>query len=202
MPSVFGNLYLRGAEFIRFGVGDFAGAEAAFCQTFRHSEVVPSVEQALASVAALVPPRHRGAVRDALRAAADAADGQGALALLAEFQGSALGERYPAAVARWGEALARFEPIFGLHPQHRGLIRQADQTAMAVQERLDRAIKRHGPFDDSGSALEFVSAQLLRIEQRTDREREAALDALEAASLAARAASGRVGGAVAVPPLG
>lgn len=173
-PAVFGELHSRGAEFIRVGIGDFAGTEAEFLRTFRHAEVVESVERALASCVGAVPPRHRLAVSAGLRAAADAADLASGLVALGRFQSSGLGERYPEVLQQWREALARFEPIYSLHAPLRGLVRSADLRAAEVRGRLSRAILRHGPFPDSEAALGFVAATLLRIERQWDREREAA----------------------------
>ena len=200
MPAVFGELQARGAEFIRFGVGDFRGAEASFKRTYRHGEIVVSVEQAIESIAAQVPPRHRLDVSNQLRAAAEAESLEAALSELGRFQASSLGERYPEVVRHWGDALARFEPIYSLDEQLRGLIRLADRTAADVRGRLSRAILRHGPFSDSGAALDFVAISLVRAEQRLDRERAAAVAARKAGSKTSRRAV-PMAGAVGVPTL-
>lgn len=198
-PAVFSDLLARGVEFIRYGVGDLLGAEEAFCQTFRQAEVVPSIAQALESVAALVPPRHRGAVSDSLRAAAEAVDLGAARTALARFQRTGLGERYPTVVALCGEALARSEPFFALPAPLRQLVRSADRTALDVRERLTRAIHRHGPFIDPAAALDFVADRLLRAEHRLDRERAASWPAGEGLGPSRR--SGPMRGALGVPAL-
>jgi putative transposase len=200
MPSVFGELQARGAEFIRFGVGDLAGAEASFKRTYRHGEIVDSVEQALESVTARVPLRHRQDVSVHLRAAADAETVERGRSELAKFQGSSLGEKYPDVVQLWSDALARFEPIFSLNEQLRGLVRLADRTAADVRGRLNRAILRHGPFSDSGAALDFVALSLARAEQRLDRERAIAKAARESGKRALRGSAG-LAEAVGVPAL-
>lgn len=199
-PSVFGELQVRGAEFIRFGVGDFGGAESAFKETYRNGELIDSVEQLLESVVARVPRRHRLEVSNGLRAAAEAESLEAGRSELAGFQASRLGERYPEVVQRWREALARFEPIYSLNAQLRGLIRSADRTAADVRGRLARAIHRHGPFTDSAAALAFVAVTLARAEQRLDRERAAVVAAREAGVAASRRAAPK-SGAAGVPAL-
>jgi hypothetical protein len=169
LSTVFDDLHRRGVEFIRFGVGNLGDAAEAFCETFRLSQVVPSVEQELALVVAQVPMRHRGLVKDALRTAAEGPDLASAMTALAGFQRSVLGEKYPAVGRLWAVSLAGFQPIFELHPQHRALIRQADRTAMDVHEGVVRAVRRHGPFADEQAAFDFVCAALARAQQRLDR---------------------------------
>ncbi|MFG6432876.1 transposase [Pelomonas parva] len=198
--SVFGELKARGAEFIRLGVGNLAGEDASFKLAYCHGEIVDSVEQALEAVAARVPPRHRQEMLRCFRAAAEAETLELGRSELARFQGSGLGEKYPDVVQLWGDALARFEPIFSLNEQLRGLVRLADRTAADVRGRLNRAILQHGPFSDSGAALDFVALSLARAEQRLDRERGNA----EAARGVGRRASGAglsMSDAVGVPTL-
>lgn len=178
-PAVFGDLYLRGAEFIRFGVGDLAGTEAAFRQTYRHAKLAPSISQALESAEARVSPRHRMAVSDALRRAAEVTDLELARAELARFQRTDLGQRYAVVTQQWWEALAGFQPIHALHEPLRELVRLTEQTAAVVRGRLERAIHRHGPFIDSAAALDFIAIALLGAERRLDREQAAALKARE-----------------------
>jgi transposase-like protein len=111
----------------------------------------------------------------ALRQQAEACTLEQARSELASFQLSPLGERYPSVVQLWGEALARFEPLFALPEPVRQLVRSADRTAMEVHERLTRAIHRHGPFSDSAAALDFVEDALLRAERSLDRQWAAAM---------------------------
>lgn len=170
MPSVLREIHARGAEFIRVGVGDMQGAEWLFGSLFRNSEVVPSVARSLEAVVSLVPPRHRPAMLAGLRACAEAQDLVSARQELARFQCTDVGERYPEIVQRWEQDLARFESIFALHPQLRGLVRAVDWAAAGVRERLARAIDRHGAFSGPDAALEFVAATLMRAERGLERE--------------------------------
>lgn len=172
--TLFGNLHDRGAESVRIAVGLPTTAKQAFKKTYRLGDCVDSVEQSLESAAALVPARHRTEVAMQLRAAAESDSLETASLKLAGFQGSILGERYPAVMRLWGEALAGFTPIFYLSEQLRALIRSTDQRAAQVRGQLMRAISRHGRFTDSAAALDFVATSLARTEQRWDRERAAA----------------------------
>ncbi|WP_415655590.1 transposase [Roseateles sp.] len=198
--SMFGDLRSRGAEFIRLGVGNLEGVDNAFKQIYRHSEFVPSMEQELEAVLALVALRHRATVAGQLRAVAEAKEADARRAGLEKFQASCLGERYPEVAERWARALAGFEPIYKLSAQLRGLVRSADRTAAEVRGRLTRAILRHGPFVDSTAALEFVATTLDRAEQRLDRERAVAVAAREAGSTTLRRHP-PIAGAVSVPAL-
>lgn len=198
MPSVCGALQSRGAEFIRFGVGDFAGTPA-FSQTYRHGEFVDSVESAISALAARVRRRHRPQLSTFLRTTAEADRLELAWSEWAKFQGSGLGERYPDVVQLWKDALARFEPIYDLNEQLRGLVRLADRTAAEVRGRLARAILRNGPFTDSAAALDFVALALVREEQRLDRDRATAAASRQACSTTPRAVS--MAGALGVPTL-
>jgi hypothetical protein len=47
---------------------------------------------------------------------------------------------------------------------------------------LDRAIRRHGAFDDEAEAVDFIAAALQRAERRLDRERQALMRHLPLAS--------------------
>jgi transposase-like protein len=172
--AAFGELHARGAEFVRVGVGLPPAAEQPFKNVYRLGDRVDSVAQLLEAAVAIVPRRHRMEVSAQLRSVAEAETLERARSELAKFQGTTLGESYPAVVQLWSEALAGFTPIFALSEQLRVLIRSTDQKAAQVRGQMTRAISRHGPFTDSGAALDFVVASLARTEQRWDRERAAA----------------------------
>lgn len=192
LPALFRELHDRGAERIRWGLGDFDGFQAAaFYQTFKGAQVVESIEQTLEAVVARVSARHRLAMTCCLRAIADSDDLETARSKLGEIQGASLGERYPEVVQLWREALAGFVPIFSLNEQLRGLIRSTDQKAAEARGQLRRSISRHGPFTDAAAALEFVAVSLDRTEQRWDRER--AMARAERTLWASRAAVRRSG---------
>jgi transposase-like protein len=199
-PPVLADVYPRGAEFIRFGLGNLAGAEAAFKQTYRHGEILGSIEQAFESAVATVPARDRAAVSAGLRASVDAVDLETAQSGLARFQASALGERYPAVVTLWSDALSGLKSLHALHPQLRERVRSADRQAAEVRGRLTRAILRHGPFVNSAAAFDFVATTLQRAECRLDRDNAAAL-AGEAESGAGVGRIRQLGGRAVLPSL-
>lgn len=196
--SVFGELHERGAEFIRLGIGDLAEALLEFKRIYKTGELVESIEQSLEQVARLLPPRHRLDVLNCLRLAAEAASFEGAQLALAQFQDTELGKRYPAVVRRWDEALARFQPVYSLNRQLRGLVRSADRAAAKMREGLAQAIHRHGPFTDSANAIEFIATTLRGFELRLDRDRATARAAREVRA-SARSSAGSC--ALAVPAL-
>lgn len=163
----------RGAEFICCAVGaNLDHEEGGLTAVFPHTQVLKSPERLLAVAIASLPPGQRRSVEEFLRASADAQDQDDAQAELGRFQRSDLGARYPDVVQFWGDVLARFEAAAKLSAPMKALVRSADQTAMEVQERLTKEIKRHGPFVDAAEALDFVSGALMRAERRLDRERE------------------------------
>jgi len=169
--STFHELYLRGAEFVRFSVGEFPMALSAATTGTRVAGSAPSVEQMLAATLAPLMARHRSVMGDRLREISEASDLEAAFAVLSAIERSNLGERYPAVMRQWREALARLEPLFALPESLRSLVRSADRTAMEVHERLTTAIHRHGPFVDAVAAREFVASALQRAERRLDHGR-------------------------------
>ncbi|NCT81629.1 MAG: hypothetical protein GXC94_00640 [Comamonadaceae bacterium] len=174
-PDVFGQLRERGVLSMRFCIGNIGDTETAFREALRHAAVMPSMQELLASADAMARPRHRVKVAQMLRAVAELEDSQAARAKFGEFQGSELGERYPEIVQQWREALPRFESFYALDAPLRELVRSADRMAADVSECLRRAIKRHGQFTDSTTALGFVVACLDKVERGLDRDRAAAL---------------------------
>ncbi|MFG6417263.1 transposase [Roseateles sp. DC23W] len=174
-PDVFGQLCERGVLSIRFCIGNIGGAEMVFRETLRHAAIVPSMQELISSADTLVRPRHRVKVARMLRTVAELDNSQAARAKFREFQGSALGERYPEIVHQWDEALSRSEAFYALDAPLRELVRSADRMAADVSECLTRVIKRHGQFSDSTTALDFVVACLEKAERGLDRDRAAAL---------------------------
>jgi len=51
------------------------------------------------------------------------------------------------------------------------MLPSAAAVAEDVRDRLIRAVRRHGPFEDEAAALHFVADALQRTERRLDRER-------------------------------
>lgn len=179
----------RGVEFLGVVVGaDVDLPQSALEAVFPGTPRLESFESAIAAGLVSVAPRHRTAMLNVVRRTIDFPDMAPAEAELTKFQDSDVGKRYPEVVQQWREALARFEPIYSLHARLRGLVRSADLAAAEVRGRLARAVLRHGPFPDSGAALEFCAATLLRVEQRLDRQREVMLGGAGAGQRRPRAA--------------
>lgn len=158
--------------FVHAGV-DRVGVGLQDC--FPNATSLCSVEWSVNEAIRLLKARQRPAAERAIRNVIDAGSLDEAHTRMSKVQLSPLGERYPSVVQLWGEALARFEPLFALPEPVRQLVRSADRTAMEVHERLTRAIHRHGPFSDSAAALDFVEDALLRAERRLDRQWAAAM---------------------------
>jgi transposase-like protein len=160
--NMFGDLHHRGVEFIRCGLGNLGDVEAAFNACFRNAVLYPSIEQTIAAAVGAVRPRHRAAMSGLLRASlGDADEPMGAVAL-AGFSSDELRQKYPGILGTWGEAVARFQPLFELPEPYGRLVRSVDRTAIRMQERLMRAIQRHGPFVDLAAAFGFVVDWLWR----------------------------------------
>lgn len=171
--EVFGNLHNRGVEFLRCGLGDLADVEAGFLATFRMAAVYPSIEQSLASVIGSVKPRHRTEMADVLRAAID----ESGLGLHTVSQSAIASEdlrqKYPGILKRWGESVAAFQPLFSLPDPYRRLVRSVDLAAAGMQERLVKAMHRHGPFADAAETFDFVVDWLMRADLRLARDAQA-----------------------------
>ncbi len=170
--EVFGGLYDRGVEYITYVSGDLAASQLAFTAAYPRAIQLPSVEQSLAAALASIRPVHRPAMSSLFRAAvanrteplSDAKSGLSS----ADWR-----ERYPRILEQWDEAVAAFQPLSALPEPYRLLVRSVDQTAIEVQERVMRAIHRHGPFADVSEAFQFVAVALQRADRQLYRELEA-----------------------------
>ncbi|CAM4164616.1 transposase [Roseateles saccharophilus] len=185
-PEVFGQLYHRGIEFVRCGLGDLVDVEAAFKAAFRNSATYPSIEQTLTATLADVEPRHRSGMSRLLRAAVGDPVDEGSTVSSPDISSAELRERYPKLTLQWHEAVARFQPLFALPEPYCRLVRSVDQAAAEVQGRLEREIHRHGPFVDSDEAFDFVVARLRRADLQLDREARAAQHARDASAWQSR----------------
>lgn len=197
IPSeVFGQLYHRGVEFVRCGLGNLACVESAFRAAFRNSATYPSIEQTLSATLADVKPGHRSAMSFLLRAAVgDPMDAAPTVAS-ADISSAELRERYPKLTRQWDEAVALFQQLFALPEPYRRLVRSVDWAAAELQGRLERSIHRHGPFVDSEEAFDFVVAGLRRADLQLDREARAAQHARDASARQFRHRLPTSGGAV------
>lgn len=186
--EVFGRLYDRGVEYVTYAVGDLAALQPAFVEAYPRAVELPSIERILAASLASVRSVHRPAMAHLLRAAVADPDAPETVAAPG-ISSADWRERYPNILERWGEAVAVFQPLFALPEPYRRLGRSVDRTAMDVQERLMRAIHRHGPFADASKAFAFVAAALQRADRQLERERQARRLARDACPLP----SGRMG---------
>lgn len=181
-PEVFGQLYDRGVEFVRCGLGDLVGVEPAFRAVFRNSATFPSIEQTIAAALADVEPRHRSGMSRLLRATVGDPMGERQTVASPDISSAELRERYQKLTHQWDEAVALFQLLFALPEPYRRLVRSVDQAAAEVQGRLERAIHRHGPFVDLDEAFDFVVAGLRRADLQLDREARAAQHARDASA--------------------
>jgi hypothetical protein len=199
--AVFGDLYVRGVEFVRCGLGDLGDVEAAFVATFRNAALYPSVEQSFVAAIDAVKPRHRAAMSVMMRAALGDAGTTSMTVSRPEISSEDLRQKYPGILDRWGRAVAACHPLFALPEPYPQLVRSVDRASAGIQERLMKAIKRHGRFADSAEAFDFVVDALLRADLRLQRDE----DAKELARVAAGSRSGQFallsGDAVGTPAL-
>lgn len=199
--NVFGDLYVRGVEFLRCGLGGLGDAEAAFLATFRNAALYPSIEQSFVSAIDAVKPRHRAAMSTLLRAAMGNAGPESIVVSLPGSSSEDFRQKYPGILNQWGQAVARWQPVSELPEPYARLVRSVDRASAGIQERLMRAMKRHGPFADSAEAFDFVVDALLRADLRLQRDE----DVEELARVAPGSRSGRFapvsGDAVGTPML-
>lgn len=199
--NVFGDLYVRGVEFLRCGIGDLGDDEAAFVATFRNAALYPSIEQSFFAAIDAVKPRHRAAMSTLLRAALGGAGTESIAVSLPGSSSEDFRQKYPGILDQWGQAVARWQPVSELPEPYARLVRSVDRSSAAIQECLMRAIKRHGPFADSAEAFAFIVDALLRADLRLQRDE----DVEELARVAPGSRAGRVapvsGDAVGTPTL-
>lgn len=170
--EVFGRLYDRGVEYVTYAVGDLAPLQPAFVEVYPRAVELPSIEQSLAAELASVRSADRPAMAHLLRAAVAGPPAPETVASPG-ISSPDWRERYPKIFERWGDAVAAFQPLLALPEPYRTLVRSVDRTAMDVQERLMRAIHRHGPSADASEAFAFVAVALQRADRQLERERQA-----------------------------
>lgn len=202
MPAVvFADLHNRGVEFLRCGLGDLGDFEAEFQRAFRGGAAYPAIEQVIAEALGAARPMDRPAVEQLLRARPDDPSGDPAAVFAAEISSEDLRRKYQAILQQWDEAVAGFQRLFALPEPYRQLASSLDRTAIRMQERLVRAIRRHGPFVDSADVFDYVVDWLLRADQRQMREAEAAHLARDAFGSQSSPLAQGLGAAVGTPTL-
>ncbi|WP_457326276.1 transposase, partial [Roseateles sp. P5_E11] len=97
------SLHARGVEFVSFLLGNVPQEHPAAC--FPRAKPIVSFEQVLAVAAAQVPLRRRPGLLRELRALVEADSREEALAELARFRRTGLGESYPVVIQLWDKAL-------------------------------------------------------------------------------------------------
>lgn len=173
MHKVFLDLHNRGVEFLRCGLGDLRDAEVSFLATFRMAALYPSIEQELAALRDTVRPFHRPAVSRLLwEAIGDPPDTPTTVAA-PRLSSEELRQKYPGILERCNEKIAGSQPLFTLPKPYKQLVRSVDRTANAMQERLMKAMHRHGLFADSAEAFDFVVDWLVCADLRLARDAEA-----------------------------
>jgi len=112
----------------------------------------------------------RKAVAAALRPIYTAPDEDVALAALATFADSALGRKYPAAVASWENAWERFTPFLAFGPALRKVI-YTTNSIESLNYQLRKIIKNRGHFPNDTAAIKLLWLAIMNIEDKRARER-------------------------------
>jgi len=166
---VFGDLKVRGVERIRFALsGDLASFREDLRAAFPGATALPSFAQLLDRSVSQVAARHRVPIATRLRKIVEAGSGQEARAVLAGFEASPWGARYPALVADWRMALEQGWALWTMSPALRREVLSGDGAAAVLNRSLRKAVARHGCFADMEAAHAFVVASLTRAERRLE----------------------------------
>lgn len=112
----------------------------------------------------------RKAVAAALRPVYTAVDADAALAALVAFADSALGKKYPAAVATWENAWDRFIPFLDFGPATRKVI-YTTNSIESLNYQLRKIIKNRGQFPNDAAVVKLLWLAIRNIEDKRARER-------------------------------
>lgn len=112
----------------------------------------------------------RKAVAAALRPIYTAADEAAAQAALEAFTESALGKKYPSAVATWEHAWERFTPFLAFGPAVRKVI-YTTNSIESLNYQLRKIIKNRGHFPNDAAAVKLLWLAIMNIEDKRARER-------------------------------
>lgn len=110
------------------------------------------------AVAALLKPIYTAATEDA------------ALMALTTFTDSALGKKYPAALASWENAWDRFTPFLAFGPALRKVI-YTTNAIESLNYQLRKIIKNRGHFPNDTAAIKLLWLAIRNIEDKRARER-------------------------------
>lgn len=103
---------------------------------------------------------------DARHAVRQASGVRAARVALERLLAKSKAERALALSQNWPEVLVQFKPFYALRPGHRELVRAGDEHLELLGRSLERAIGRHGTFQDLAAATSFVGGALARYERR------------------------------------
>ncbi len=112
----------------------------------------------------------RKAVAAMLRPIYTAANEDAALAALTEFADSALGRKYPAAVASWENAWDRFTRFLAFGPALRRVI-YTTNSIESLNYQLRKIIKNRGHFPNDAAAVKLLWLAIRNIEDKRARQR-------------------------------
>jgi putative transposase len=159
----------RGVERIRFALsGDLMNFREDLRARFPGATALPSFAQLLDRSVSQVAARHRAPVAERLRAVIETESGLEARAVLAAFESSRWGARYPALVVDWRIALEQGWALWSLAPTLRREVLSGDGNAAVLNRSLRKAVDRHGGFADAGEASAFIHAVLAREQRRLE----------------------------------
>jgi transposase-like protein len=160
------QLGARGIERIDVIVrSDWDGGWEKFRRAFLCRAAVLSVEDSLAGINPSHVRRRREEVMEILRASLLAANRHSVQDTLHSIRGLRQGRQSRE------HTLDAWESLLSLSEATRSLVLLSDRTASALQGRLAEAVKKHGCFESSDAALDFIADALRRAERRMDRDR-------------------------------
>lgn len=99
-----------------------------------------------------------------------AANEDAALMALTTFADSALGKKYPAAVATWENAWDRFIPFLAFGPAVRKVI-YTTNSIESLNYQLRKIIKNHGHFPNDAAVVKLLWLAIMNIEDKRARQR-------------------------------
>lgn len=161
------ELQQRGVERVQYAVtSDLIRIQDELQARFSEALTLPSFAELINHSDEQVAALHRPAVRFALQHLLTCETASQARAMLAGFQSSRCGARYPWLVASWRAVLDQAWALWSLPSDVRRQVLAADAEAAGLNRRIGQSIARHGPFEDANATLAFVTAALVRAQRR------------------------------------
>lgn len=185
--AFFASLKVRGVDQIRFVAGnepmDFASALRA---GYPDAAVLPSISQVWRESQIHVVPRHSAVIASGLRRIRRAQSVQHAHAVLDALEASAW-QACPVAVKRCRSAIEQWRGVYALSMRAREVVRRAEDSAEVLQQRICRALARHGPFESAEAAAAFAELWFVDAESLARRRKLAVVRKSELAAASAAA---------------